>query len=131
MGLDRPELEALWTEMIDLPDDDLSLLVPLPELLTPAIQRVCDAISDEDPEEAEIALAPVLTRHDTPVVRAGLARSVIGLRERDHIRPKLAAVVLIDLAIDSSTFLKTSLITSVAMLAGATSTPAGLVLATR
>ncbi len=57
MGLDRPELEALWTEMIDLPDDDLSLLVPLPELLTPAIQRVCDAISDDDPEAATYSAA--------------------------------------------------------------------------
>jgi hypothetical protein len=129
VALDETEVRALWSEMVDLPDYDLSLLVPLPELLTPDVERLCSAISDDDPDEVEAALPPVLARYDTPVVRAKLARQVIALRERGDIPAPLAAVVLIDLAFDSTAFLQASLLTSVAVLAGATRTPAGLVLA--
>lgn len=124
-------MRALWDRMLELPDDDLSLLVPLPKLLTPDVERLRSAMSDDAPEEAEAVLPPVLARYDTPVVRAGLARSVIVLREHGRIPAHLAAMAVIDLAIDSTTFLQASLLTSVAVLAGATRTPAGLVLAAR
>ncbi|MPZ93274.1 MAG: hypothetical protein GEU68_16965 [Actinobacteria bacterium] len=128
---DEFELQALWDEIFDLPGRDLSLLVPLPELLTPDIERLCSAFSDDDPDEAEAALPAVLAHYDTPIVRAELARSVIALRERGTIPPELAALALVDLGVDSTAFLQASLIRSVAILAGVSRTPAGLVLAAR
>lgn len=128
---DEFELRALWDDLFELPGKDLSLLVPLPDLLTPDIERLRAAISNDDPDEAEAALPAVLAHYDTPIVRATLARSVIALRERGSIPSELAAIALVDLGVDSAAFLQASLIRSVAMLAGVTSTPAGLVLAAR
>ena len=128
---DEIEVRALWDDLFELPGKDLSLLVPLPELLTPDIERLRTSISNDEPDEAEAALAPVLASFDTPLVRAALARGVIALRERGSIPAELAAMALIDLRVDPSSFLQASLIRSVAMLAGVTSTPSGLVLATR
>jgi SEC-C motif len=128
---DELELRALWDEIFELPGKDLSLLVPLPELLTPDIERLCSAVSDDDPDEAEAALPAVLAHYDAPIVRAGLARSVIALRDRGSIPTELAALALVDLGVDSTAFLRASLIRSVAILAGVSRTPAGLVLAAR
>jgi hypothetical protein len=131
VALDEDELRGLWNDVFDLPDRDLSLLVPLPELITPDIERLCAAISDDDPDGAEVALPPVLARYDTPVVRAELARNVIALRERRAIPSKLAAIALLDLALDSTAFLRASVIKSIAVMTGVTRTPGGLVLAAR
>jgi hypothetical protein len=130
VALDEDELRDLWDDVFDLPDRDLSLLVPLPELVTPDIERLCAAISD-DPDGAEVALPPVLARYDTPVVRAELARNVIALRERRVIPSKLAAIALLDLALDSTAFLRASVIKSIAVMTGVARTPGGLVLAAR
>jgi hypothetical protein len=130
IALDEDELRDLWDDVFDLPGLDLSLVVPLPELLTPEIERLCAAVSDDDPDEAEAALPPVLAPYDTPVVRAELARNVIALRERGVIPPKLAAIALLDLALDSTAFLRASVIKSVAVMTGVIRTPGGLILAT-
>ena len=43
-------LEILWEGLFDLPTIDLSLHVKLPELITPELQRLRDAIADDDPD---------------------------------------------------------------------------------
>jgi hypothetical protein len=129
IALDEDELRDLWDDVFDLPDQDLSLVVPLPELLTPEIERLSVAVSDDDPDEAEAALPPVLERYDNPLTRAKLAKGVIALRERGAISPELAAIVVLDLALDSTAFLRASLVKSVALMTGVTRTPGGLILA--
>lgn len=128
-GLPEKDLEGLWKRLIDLPSRHLSLLVALPELLTPELDRLCRAIAADDPDEASPALPPVLAHHDTPEVRAGIARRVLVLRDSGDIDAELAAAALVDLADPSGTVLQASLLHSIAVTAGVERTPAGLVLA--
>lgn len=44
------ELLDLFEELWELPAVDLSLQVELPKLLSPALNRLCDAVADDDPE---------------------------------------------------------------------------------
>jgi hypothetical protein len=128
--LDEVELQVLWDEMFDLPHKDLSLLMPLPELLTPDMERLCEAFSADEPDVAEAILPGVVQMYDTPVVRARFAKSIIALRDRGEIDSELAAIALMDLALDSTAFLAAALVASIEVQVGITATPAGLVLAT-
>jgi hypothetical protein len=127
---DEGELQVLWDEMLDLPHKDLSLLMPLPELLTPDMERLCEAFSDDEPDTAEAILPGVVKTYDSPVVRVRFAKSIIAIRDRGEIAPELAAIALMDLALDSTAFLAAALVASIAVQVGITATPAGLVLAT-
>ncbi len=44
------DLADLREEILDLPALDISLLVELPKLITPDLQRLQEAITDDDPE---------------------------------------------------------------------------------
>jgi hypothetical protein len=63
--------EGLW----ELPAVDLSLQVELPKLLSPALNRLCDAVADDDPDPELLDAA--VGAIDTPTERARLARAVI------------------------------------------------------
>jgi hypothetical protein len=113
----------------ELPERDLTLLVELPELVSPELARLYDALTDDDVDRAEELLAPVLRRIDTPQARARLADAVANLQTAGRIDPLLAAAAHIDLDSDSDLLITASLIHAAALAAGATRTPGGLLLA--
>ncbi len=129
LGWDEEDLGELWDRLFDLPLRHLCLLVALPDLLTPEIDRLRQAVAADDPEGVGAALLPVLARHDTPQVRARIARGVCVLRDSGDIEPDVAAAALVDLAGPSGVLVKASLLHSAAVAVGVERTPAGLVLA--
>jgi hypothetical protein len=125
--------ERRWLELFrrlpDLPERDLTLLVELPELVSPELARLYRAITADDGDRAEELLAPVLERIDTPQARARLADAVADLHAAGRIDPLLAAAAHIDLDSDSKLLITASVIHAAALAAGATRTPGGLLLA--
>ncbi|MGH7750105.1 MAG: YecA family protein, partial [Candidatus Dormibacteria bacterium] len=94
-GCDREEVVELFHEMLDLPERDLSLLVPLPTILTPALERLARVVKDDDGDEIEDAMTAALAQVDTPIVRARLPRAVIAQRDIGRIDEKVAAMALV------------------------------------
>lgn len=121
------ELADLFEELWDLPATALSLQVTLPELFSPALNRLCDAVADDapDPEVLE-AVAEVI---DTPTERARLARAVIAQAEAAAIDHQLANAALVDLGSDSRRLLRAGLLEAVSVRVGVARTPAGVLLA--
>lgn len=115
--------EGLW----ELPAVGLSLQVELPKLLSPALNRLCDAVAedDPDPELLDAAVGAI----DTPLERARLARAVIAQAQAKAIDERLADAALIDLGSDSRQLLRAGLLEAVAVRVGAARTPAGILLA--
>jgi SEC-C motif len=123
------ELNELVEAVSELPALDLSLQVQLPELASPALERLCQTVADDDPDAPSAPFADVLETIDTPVERARLARAIIGLRAAGKVHPELAAAAVVDLASGSCEFLAAALLEAVAVRGGAVSTPAGILLA--
>ena len=123
------EFEELLGELPELPELDLSLHAELPKLLSPALDRFCEAFAVDDPDAAEEPFGELLGAIDTPLERARLARAVIALRAAGRLDAKLAATALIDLAGESREMVGASLLQAVAVRAGAARTPAGILLA--
>lgn len=121
------ELLELFEELWELPAVHLSLQVELPKLLSPALNRLCDAVADDDPdpELLDAAVAAI----DTPTERARLARAVIAQAEAEAIDGMLANSALLDLGSDSRHLLRAALLEAVAVWVGTARTPAGLRLA--
>jgi hypothetical protein len=113
--------------MLELPTRALCLHFPLPNLVTPEVQRLIDAIGDEDSDAADEALEDALVGLDTPTARAALARGVIALRDTGLLDPRLAAVAILDDASRSRALVRASLVEAAAVAAGTIRTPAGLV----
>jgi hypothetical protein len=123
------EFEDLLGELPELPELDLSLHAVLPKLLSPALDRFCDAFAADDPDAAEEPFGELLGAIDTPLERARLARAVIALRAAGRLDDRLAATALIDLASESREMVGASLLQAVAVRAGVARTPAGVLLA--
>ena len=123
------EFERLRGELPELPELDLSLHAVLPKLVSPALDRFCDAFAADDPVAAEGPFDELLGAIDTPLERARLARAVIAARASGRLGDKLAAAALIDLASESREMVGVSLLQAVAVRAGAARTPAGVLLA--
>jgi len=121
------ELEDLFDALWELPGIDLSLQVELPKLLSPALNRLCDAVAGDDPEPE--LLDAVASAVDEPIERARLARAVIGQVEAGRIDDLLGAAALVDLGSDSRRLLRAGLLEAVAVRVGVARTPAGLLLA--
>ena len=119
----------LFRDLRELPAHDLSLLVPLPELVSPELARLYRAITDDDVDRAEELLPAVLERIDTPQTRARLADAIADLTAAGRLDPQLAATAHIDLDSQSELLITASLIYAAALAAGATRTPGGLLLA--
>jgi hypothetical protein len=119
-------LEILWEGLFDLPTIDLSLHVKLPELITPELQRLRDAISDDDPDRGWDELRTVIKQIDTPQQRARLADAILRLRAQRRLTRTQAAYAIYHLSTPSQHLLATSLTHTIAVAVGASRTPGGL-----
>ena len=129
IGLSDQALDVLWEKLFDLPAVDLSLHVKLPELIGPDLQRLREAIAEDDPDWGWDALTAVTKQIDTPQQRARLAQAVIPLRDQRRINRRQAAYAIYDLNSRSTRFIAASVIEAVAVSVGASRTPGGLQIA--
>jgi SEC-C motif len=125
-GLSDAALDHLWEELMELPRLDLSLLVTLPKLIGPDLQRLREAIEEDDPDWGWDALTAVAAQIDTPQQRAGLADAILALRDQHRLNRRQAAYALLDLNSPSTRFIGASLLEAVAVSVGASRTPGGL-----
>ena len=122
-------LDHLWEGLMDVPGIDLSLLVTLPKLIGPDLQRLRESIQDDDPDWGWDALTAVAKQIDTPQQRARLADALVRLRDQRHINRRQAAYALLDLDSHSTRFIGASLLEAVAVSVDAHHTPGGLQIA--
>jgi hypothetical protein len=120
------EVVALLDAAVGLPTQDVSMQLRLPELLSPALERLRAAVADDDPDEVAAAVPAVLAEVDTPIVRAGLVRAVLALRDAGRVSDAVAAAVVVEQASRSTELLRASLLEAVAVSVGTATTPAGL-----
>jgi hypothetical protein len=111
---------------MDLPGVDLSLLVTLPKLIGPDLQRLRESIEHDDPDWGWDALTAVAKQIDTPQQRARLADAIVRLRDQRRINRRQAAYALLDLDTPSTRFIGASLLEAVAVSVGVSRTPGGL-----
>jgi hypothetical protein len=111
---------------MDLPGVDYSLLVTLPRLIGPDLQRLREAIERDDPDWGWDALTAVHKQIDTPQQRARLADAIINLRDQRRINSRQAAYALLDLSTRSTRLIAASLLEAVAVSVGVSRTPGGL-----
>jgi hypothetical protein len=128
-GLSDRALDHLWDALIDLPSIDFSLLVTLPQLIDPDLQRLRESIEHDDPDWGWDALTAVHQQIDTPHQRARLADAIVRLRDQHHIDRRQAAYALLDLDSHSTRLTAASLLEAVAVSIGVNRTPGGLQIA--
>jgi SEC-C motif len=119
-------LQDLWRTIAELPDLDLSLVVPLPTLISPDLEQLLQAAIDDDPDTAEEVMPAVLETIDTTYQRAQLARAILNLRDNQTLPTHQAAAAIIDLAGETQTLLRASLINAIFIKTGQLRTPGGL-----
>jgi hypothetical protein len=124
--LSEEALEILQKGLFDLPTIDLTLHVKLPELITPELQRLRDAVADDDPDRGWDELRAVTDQIDTPQQRARLADAILRLRDQHRLTRTQAAYAIYHLNTQSQHLLAASLTHTVAVAVGASRTPAGL-----
>lgn len=124
--LSTPVLHDLWRSIIELPDLDLSLVVPLPTLISPELEQLLQAALNDDPDTAEELIPTVLDTIDTPHQRAQLARAILNLRDAGKLSTRHAAAAIIDLAGETHTLLRASLLNAIFIKTGHMQTPGGL-----
>jgi len=128
-SLGRREAVDLFYELAHLPAVDLTLVMRLPTPLSPELDRLIDALADDDPDAAKRVLPGVIAKLDTPELRLRLARALAALAEAGKISDELAAAGLIDLCAESQALVRASLLEAAALAAGVVRTPGGLRLA--
>jgi len=128
-GLSDSTLDHLSEGLMDLPALDLSLLVTLPNLIGPDLQRLREAIEHDDADWGWDALTNLHKQIDTPQQRARLADAIVGLRDQHRINRRQAAYALLDLHTPSTRLIAASLLEAVAVSIGIHRTPGGLHLA--
>jgi SEC-C motif-containing protein len=119
-------LDHLWEQLVDVPAVDYSLLVTLPKLIGPDLQRLRESIEHDDPDWGWNALTAVHKQIDTPQQRARLADAIVALRDRGRLNRRQAAYALLDLSTRSTRFVAASLLEAVAVSVGVSRTPGGL-----
>jgi SEC-C motif len=125
-GLSDRALDHLWEGLTELPGVDYSLLVTLPEPISPDLQRLRESIEHDEPDWGWDALTAVHKQIDSPQQRARLADALVRLRDQRRIPHRQAADALLDLSTRSTRFVAASLLEAVAISAGVTRTPGGL-----
>jgi hypothetical protein len=120
------EVVALLEAATRLPTQDVSLQLPLPRLLSQALERLRAAVADDDPDEVAAAVPAALAEVDTPTARAGLVRAVLTLQDAGRVSAEVAAAVAVEQASRSTTLLRASLLAAMAVSVGAATTPSGL-----
>jgi SEC-C motif len=128
-GLSDHALDHLCEKLMDLPSVDYSLLVTLPKLISPDLQRLREAIEHDDPDWGWDALTAVAKQIDTPQQRARLADAIVRLRDQRRINRRQAAYALLDLSTRSTPLIAASLLEAIAVSIGASRTPGGLTIA--
>jgi hypothetical protein len=121
------ELGELFDELWELPAVHLTLQVELPKVFSPELDRLADAVRDDDLDPE--VLEAVVEKIDTPFERVRLARAVMALAEAGAIGRLLAAAALVDLGSGSRRFVRAGLLEAVAVRVGVARTPGGIVLA--
>jgi hypothetical protein len=121
------ELGGLFDGLWELPAVDLSLQVEPPKLVSPELDRLCEAVADDDPDPE--LLEVVVGVIDEPTERARLARAVIAQAEAGRVDDRLANAALVDLGSGSRRLLRAGLLEAVAVRVGLARTPAGILLA--
>ncbi|HUA72490.1 MAG TPA: SEC-C metal-binding domain-containing protein [Solirubrobacteraceae bacterium] len=127
--LDDNELRELFDDLFELPELDLALTITLPQLITPDLQHLFDAVKADDPDAGDEVIPRILGQLDTPTERARLARTIINLRDTKRLDPLLAAAAIIDLDSRSRILLNASLVHAAFIHTGRLRTPGGLRLA--
>ena len=127
--LDDDELHELFDELIELPELDLAVTITLPQLLTPDLQRLFDAVKADDPDAGDQVIPRILDKLDTPAERARLAHAIINLRDAKRLDSLLAAAAIIDLDSRSRILLNACLVHAAFIHTGQVRTPGGLRLA--
>jgi hypothetical protein len=125
-GLSDRELDHLWEALMNLPGVDYSLLVTLPKLIGPDLQRLRESIEHDDPDWGWDALTAVHKQIDTPQQRARLADAIVRLRDQQRLNRRQAAYALLDLSSRSTRFVAASLLEAVAVSVGVSRTSGGL-----
>jgi hypothetical protein len=125
-GLSDRALDHLWQQLADVPAVDYSLLVKLPKLISPDLQRLRESIEQDDPDWGWDALTAVHKQIDTPQQRAQLADAIVALRDQRRLNRRQAAYALLDLSTQSTRLVASSLLEAVAVSVGANRTPGGL-----
>ena len=125
-GLPDRALDHLWEQLADVPAVDYSLLVTLPKLISPDLQRLRESIEHDDPDWGWDALTAVHKQIDTPQQRARLADALVRLRDQGRLNRRQAAYALLDLSSRSTRFVAASLLEAVAVSVGVSRTPGGL-----
>jgi hypothetical protein len=125
-GVSDRTLDHLWEGLTDLPSVDYALLITLPKLIGPDLQRLREAIEHDDPDRGWDALTAVAKQIDTPQQRARLADAIVRLRDQHRINRHQAAYALLDLDSRSTRFIAASLLEAVAISVGTNRTPGGL-----
>jgi hypothetical protein len=116
-------LDHLWEGLMDLPGIDYSLLVTLPKLIGPDLQRLRESIEHDDPDWGWDALTAVAHQIDTPQQRARLADAIVRLRDQRRFNPRQAAYALLDLSTRSTRLIGASLLEAVVVSVGVSRTP--------
>jgi SEC-C motif len=119
-------LEILWESLFDLPTIDISLHVKLPEPITPELQRLRDAVADDDPDRGWDELRAVTEQIDTPQQRARLADAILQLRNQRRLTRTQTAYTIYHLSTRPQHLLAASVTHTIAVAVGASHTPAGL-----
>jgi hypothetical protein len=125
-GLSDRALDHLWEGLIDLPGVDLSLLITLPKLIGPDLQRLRESIEHDDPDWGWDALTALAKQIDTPQQRARIADAIVRLRDQRRLNRRQAAYALLDLSTRSTRLIGASLLEAVAVSIGTNRTPGGL-----
>jgi hypothetical protein len=122
-------LELLWEKLFDLPTIDLSLHVALPQLISPELQRLRDAIADDDPDSGWEGLKIVTDQIDAAPQRARLADALLRLHDQGRLPWSLTAYAIDHLSTRSQHLLAASVTHTIAVSLGANRTPGGLQIA--
>jgi cytosine/adenosine deaminase-related metal-dependent hydrolase len=123
------DLRKLFDELVRLPELDLSLVVPLPDVLSPDLNRLLDAVARDDPDAGEPYLQAALDELDTIETRVRLARAVRALEAAGRVDPHVAALAMIDLEGGARSLLTASLVQAASIATGVARTPGGLLVA--
>ena len=130
-GTSKLEIRSLFDQLVYLPELDLSLQVPLPLIRTPHLDRAIRALQDDEDDVFDQELTHVVPLVDNAEHRSTLARAVVALRDQGRVPSKLAALAVLELDRETSTFFISSVAESIAVLAGDQRTPSGLLVAAR
>ncbi len=128
---DVAEMRRQFDRLAELPETDLSLQVPLPRIITPALDQAITALRQDDVEEFDRILPQIVGTVDSVERRMDLARAILFLRDEGRISPILAAIAVVELDREESILFTSAVAESISVLAGDQRTPSGLLVAAR